>query len=51
MRLLIQGVGTLRQALRPRLGRDEARITRLVLIGQDLDAAGLEAQLRAALSV
>ncbi|PMZ30022.1 hypothetical protein C1X25_38660, partial [Pseudomonas sp. GW247-3R2A] len=32
-------------------GIDEARNTRLVLIGQELDATLLEAQLRAALSV
>ena len=52
MRLLIQGVGTRFDKHFDRAwGPDEARITRLVLIGQDLDAAGLEAQLRAALSV
>jgi cobalamin biosynthesis protein CobW len=32
-------------------GAEEARVTRLVLIGQELDATVLEAQLRAALSV
>ena len=52
MRLLIQGVGTRFDKHFDRAwSADEARITRLVLIGQDLDAAGLEAQLRAALSV
>ena len=52
MRLLIQGVGTRFDKHFDRAwGADEARITRLVLIGQELDAAGLEAQLRAALSV
>ena len=52
MRLLIQGVGTRFDKHFDRAwAADEARITRLVLIGQDLDAAGLEAQLRAALSV
>ena len=52
MRLLIQGVGTrFDKHFDRQWGAEEARITRLVLIGQDLDAAGLEAQLRAALSV
>ncbi|MDR0280731.1 cobalamin biosynthesis protein CobW [Pseudomonas putida] len=50
MRLLIQGVGTRFDKHFDRAWRsDEARITRLVLIGQDLDAAALEARLRAAL--
>ena len=51
MRLLIQGVGTrfdkhFDRAWAP----DEPRTTRLVLIGQDLDAALLESTLRTALS-
>ncbi|AZF37861.1 protein CobW [Pseudomonas sp. R4-39-08] len=51
MRLLIQGVGTRFDKHFDRAwGADEARTTRLVLIGQALDAAGLEAQLRAAIS-
>jgi cobalamin biosynthesis protein CobW len=51
MRLLIQGVGTRFDKHFDRAWRsDEARITKLVLIGQELDAAALEAQLRAALS-
>ncbi|MCU7246978.1 cobalamin biosynthesis protein CobW [Pseudomonas koreensis] len=52
MRLLIQGVGTrFDKHFDRQWGADEARVTRLVLIGQELDAARLEAQLRAALSV
>ena len=52
MRLLIQGVGTrFDKHFDRKWGADEARTTRLVLIGQELDAAQLEAQLRAALSV
>ena len=52
MRLLIQGVGTrFDKHFDRQWGAEEARITRLVLIGQELDAAVLEAQLRAALSV
>jgi cobalamin biosynthesis protein CobW len=51
MRLLIQGVGTRFDKHFDRAWRsDEARITQLVLIGQELDAAVLEAQLRTALS-
>lgn len=47
MRLLIQGVGTRFDKHFDRAWRaDEPRITRLVLIGQDLDAARLEARLR-----
>lgn len=50
MRLLIQGVGTRFDKHFDRAWRsDEPRITRLVLIGQDLDAAQLEARLRQAL--
>ncbi|AIR91123.1 cobalamin biosynthesis protein CobW [Pseudomonas cremoricolorata] len=50
MRLLIQGVGSRFDKHFDRPWRsDEARITRLVLIGQDLDAAVLEARLRQAL--
>ncbi|QXH44594.1 cobalamin biosynthesis protein CobW [Pseudomonas xanthosomatis] len=50
MRLLIQGVGTRFDKHFDRAWRsDEARITRLVLIGQDLDAVQLEARLRQAL--
>jgi cobalamin biosynthesis protein CobW len=52
MRLLIQGVGTrFDKHFDRQWGADEARVTRLVLIGQALDAGLLEAQLRAALSV
>ncbi|MGH8423734.1 MAG: GTP-binding protein, partial [Pseudomonas fluorescens] len=52
MRLLIQGVGTrFDKHFDRQWGADEARTTRLVLIGQELDATLLEAQLRAALSV
>lgn len=52
MRLLIQGVGTrFDKHFDRQWGADEARVTRLVLIGQELDATQLEAQLRAALSV
>ena len=51
MRLLIQGVGTRFDKHFDRAwARDEARSTRLVLIGQDLDAALLESTLRTALS-
>ncbi|MFV3406593.1 cobalamin biosynthesis protein CobW [Pseudomonas sp. NY15463] len=50
MRLLIQGVGTRFDKHFDRAWRqDEPRITRLVLIGQDLDANQLEARLRQAL--
>ena len=50
MRLLIQGVGTRFDKHFDRAwGADEARITRLVLIGQELDAIQLEARLRQAL--
>jgi cobalamin biosynthesis protein CobW len=52
MRLLIQGVGTrFDKHFDRQWGAAEARTTRLVLIGQALDATLLEAQLRAALSV
>ncbi|MNG07199.1 putative GTP-binding protein YjiA [compost metagenome] len=52
MRLLIQGVGTRFDKHFDRAWRsEEPRTTRLVLIGQELDAAQLEAGLRAALSV
>jgi cobalamin biosynthesis protein CobW len=51
MRLLIQGVGTRFDKHFDRAWRsDEARTTHLVLIGQELDASVLEAQLRAALA-
>jgi len=51
MRLLIQGVGTRFDKHFDRAwGASEPRITKLVLIGQDLDAAVLEAKLRAALT-
>lgn len=50
MRLLIQGVGTRFDKHFDRAWRaEEPRITRLVLIGQDLDPAQLEARLRQAL--
>ena len=50
MRLLIQGVGTRFDQHFDRAWRaEESRITRLVLIGQDLDPAQLEARLRQAL--
>ncbi|WP_430309921.1 cobalamin biosynthesis protein CobW [Pseudomonas sp. PONIH3] len=50
MRLLIQGVGTRFDKHFDRAWRsEEPRITRLVLIGQDLDAARLQARLRQAL--
>jgi cobalamin biosynthesis protein CobW len=50
MRLLIQGVGTRFDKHFDRAwGADEERATNLVLIGQELDAAVLEAALRAAL--
>ncbi|MNM87866.1 putative GTP-binding protein YjiA [compost metagenome] len=52
MRLLIQGVGTrFDKHFDRQWGVEETRVTRLVLIGQELDATVLEAQLRAALSV
>ena len=51
MRLLIQGVGTRFDKHFDRAwANGEARTTRLVLIGQELDASLLEGQLRAALS-
>ena len=51
MRLLIQGVGTRFDKHFDRAWcSDEARTTKLVLIGQDLDAALLESTLRTALS-
>jgi len=51
MRLLIQGVGTRFDKHFDRAWRaEEARETHLVLIGQELDAAVLEAQLRAAVA-
>ncbi|MGE8408759.1 MAG: cobalamin biosynthesis protein CobW [Pseudomonas sp.] len=50
MRLLIQGVGSRFDKHFDRAWRsDEARVTRLVLIGQDLDAPALQARLHAAL--
>ena len=50
MRLLIQGVGTRFDKHFDRAWRsEEPRITRLVLIGQDLDAVQLQARLRQAL--
>jgi len=50
MRLLVQGVGTRFDKHFDRAWRaGEPRMTRLVLIGQDLDAAQLEARLRQAL--
>ncbi|MDH0745084.1 cobalamin biosynthesis protein CobW [Pseudomonas sp. GD03842] len=50
MRLLVQGVGTRFDKHFDRPWKaDEARESRLVLIGQDLDAAVLEAQLRQAI--
>ncbi|BBH46241.1 cobalamin biosynthesis protein CobW [Pseudomonas sp. KU43P] len=50
MRLLVQGVGTRFDKHFDRAWRaDEPRVTRLVLIGQDLDAVQLEARLRQAL--
>ncbi|MBF8674270.1 cobalamin biosynthesis protein CobW [Pseudomonas fulva] len=50
MRLLIQGVGTRFDKHFDRAWRaEEPRLTRLVLIGQDLDPAQLEARLRQAL--
>ncbi|PTU04232.1 cobalamin biosynthesis protein CobW, partial [Pseudomonas sp. HMWF031] len=52
MRLLIQGVGTrFDKHFDRQWSAEETRTTRLVLIGQALDAALLETQLRAALSV
>jgi len=51
MRLLIQGVGTRFDKHFDRAWRaDEPRTTRLVLIGQELDATLLESTLRAALA-
>ncbi|WP_206093178.1 GTP-binding protein, partial [Pseudomonas viridiflava] len=51
MRLLIQGVGTRFDKHFDRAWRtDEERLTNLVLIGQELDAAALEAQLNAAIA-
>ncbi len=51
MRLLIQGVGSRFDKHFDRTwGADEPRVTRLVLIGQELDAALLESTLRAALT-
>lgn len=50
MRLLIQGVGTRFDKHFDRAWRaDEPRVTRLVLIGQELDAEALQARLRTAL--
>jgi len=52
MRLVVQGVGTRFDSYFDRPWRaDEARQTRLVLIGAGLDAAALQAELDAALSV
>jgi cobalamin biosynthesis protein CobW len=51
MRLLVQGVGTRFDKHFDRAWKsDETRETHLVLIGQELDAGVLEAQLRAAVS-
>jgi cobalamin biosynthesis protein CobW len=51
MRLLVQGVGTRFDKHFDRAWKaDEERVTHLVLIGQELDATVLEAQLRAALT-
>ena len=51
MRLLVQGVGQRFDRHCDRAwGADEARQTRLVLIGQDLDRAAIEAELKAALA-
>jgi cobalamin biosynthesis protein CobW len=51
MRLLIQGVGTRFDKHFDRAwSAGEPRVTRLVLIGQELDAVALEAQLNAALA-
>jgi cobalamin biosynthesis protein CobW len=51
MRLLLQGVG---QRFDKHFDRawqaDEARITRLIVIGQTLDQAAIEAELNAALA-
>ncbi|KEZ74461.1 cobalamin biosynthesis protein CobW, partial [Pseudomonas syringae pv. syringae FF5] len=50
MRLLIQGVGTRFDKHFDRAWRaDEERATHLVLIGQELDAEALQAQLNAAI--
>jgi cobalamin biosynthesis protein CobW len=52
MRLLVQGVGTRFDKHFDRAWKaDEARVSHFVLIGQELDAAVLEAQLRAALEI
>jgi len=51
MRLLVQGVGTRFDKHFDRAWKaDEERVSHLVLIGQELDAGVLEAQLRAALT-
>lgn len=51
MRLLVQGVGQRFDKHFDRAWRaDEARATRLVIIGQALDAAAIDAELRAALT-
>jgi cobalamin biosynthesis protein CobW len=51
MRLLVQGVGTRFDKHFDRAWKaDEERVTHLVLIGQELDAAVLEAQLREAVT-
>ena len=51
MRLLVQGVGQRFDRHFDRAwGADEARQTRLVLIGQDLDRAAIEAELKAVLA-
>jgi cobalamin biosynthesis protein CobW len=51
MRLLVQGVGTRFDKHFDRAWKaDEERVTHLVLIGQELDAAVLETQLRAAVT-
>ena len=51
MRLLVQGVGQRFDRHFDRAwGADEARQTRLVLIGQDLDRTAIEAELKAALA-
>ncbi|MOA11179.1 putative GTP-binding protein YjiA [compost metagenome] len=51
MRLLVQGVGQRFDKHFDRAWREgEARATRLVIIGQDLDAVAIDAELRAALT-
>ena len=51
MRLLIQGVGSRFDKHFDRAWQaDEARITRLIVIGQTLDQAAIEAELNAALA-